>query len=138
MNKEVAKFKELVAEATFLVRALFFLLFGFLIENAELLNTKTFTWAIGIVVAVFLFRIIQFSIFKLELFPMVFIAPRGLINILLFLSIVPAQNIQFVNKSLLIQVVILSALVLMFGLMFTSGKQKKLPATNKIENHEES
>lgn len=138
LNKEVAKFKELVAEATFLVRALFFLLFGFLIENAELLNTKTFIWATGIVVAIFVFRIIQFSIFRLELFPMVFIAPRGLINILLFLSIVPAQNIQFVNKSLLIQVVILSALVLMFGMMFTSSKQKKPAVINKIENHEES
>jgi uncharacterized membrane protein YjdF len=32
LNKEVAKFKELIIEATFLVRALFFLLFGYLIK----------------------------------------------------------------------------------------------------------
>ena len=53
---------------------------------------------------------------------MLFIAPRGLINILLFLSIVPAQNIPLVNKSLLLQVILLTALVLMLGLMFTGKK----------------
>ncbi|MBK5271870.1 MAG: sodium:proton antiporter, partial [Bacteroidia bacterium] len=41
LNKEVQKFKELTIEAAFLVRALFFLLFGYLIETAEILNTET-------------------------------------------------------------------------------------------------
>jgi hypothetical protein len=35
LNKEVHKFKELVTEAAFLVRSLFFLLFGFLIQTKE-------------------------------------------------------------------------------------------------------
>jgi hypothetical protein len=38
LNKEVAKFKELTIEATFLVRALFFLLFGYLIQTSEIAN----------------------------------------------------------------------------------------------------
>ena len=38
LNNEVNKFKELTIEGAFLVRALFFLLFGFLIENSEVLN----------------------------------------------------------------------------------------------------
>ena len=41
LDKEVLKFKELTTEITFLIRALFFLLFGFLIETSELLNLKT-------------------------------------------------------------------------------------------------
>jgi Kef-type K+ transport system membrane component KefB len=122
LNKEVVKFKELIAEATFLVRALFFLLFGFLIETREIINTDTFIWAVGIVSAMLIIRAIQFKISKIEMFPMLFIAPRGLINILLFLSIVPAQNIPLVNKSLLLQVILLTALVLMLGLMFTGKK----------------
>lgn len=134
LNKEVAKFKELIAEATFLVRALFFLLFGFLIENAEILNTKTFEWALGIVAAVLILRVIHFKIFRIEIFPMLFIVPRGLINILLFLSIVPAQHIPLVNKSLLIQVVLLSALVLMIGLMIT--RKKTLTVTEKSKPDE--
>lgn len=46
-----------------------------------------------------------------------FVAPRGLITILLFLSIEPSQTISLVNKSLIIQVIILSALLMMIGLM---------------------
>lgn len=124
LNKEVAKFKDLIAEGTFLVRALFFLLFGFMIETNEILNSSTLAWAIGIAVVILLIRLIQFKIFKIDMFPMLFIAPRGLINILLFLSIVPAQHIPLVNKSLLIQVVLIMALVLMFGIMITGKKPK--------------
>jgi hypothetical protein len=134
LSKEVIKFKELIAEATFLVRALFFLLFGFMIENAEILNTKTFVWAIAIVLAIMLLRAIQFKILKMDIFPMLFIAPRGLINILLFLSIVPAQHIPLVNKSLLIQVVLLMALVLMTGLIISGNKATA--TTEKIKPDE--
>lgn len=133
LNVEVHKFKALNAEATFLVRALFFLLFGFLIETREIINTATLPWAIGIVAVVLLLRAIQFRLFKISMFPMLFIAPRGLINILLFLSIVPAQNIPLVNKSLLLQVILLSALILMFGLMF-SGKKDEEAIKNKNES----
>lgn len=41
LNKEVHKFKENIAEFTFIVRALFFLLFGFLIKTDDILNTET-------------------------------------------------------------------------------------------------
>lgn len=118
LNIEVHKFKELTTEATFLIRTLFFLLFGYLIETAEVLNTGTFIWAAGIVAAVLITRAIQFKLSGIQMFPMVFIAPRGLINILLFLSIVPEQHIPLVNKSLLLQVILLAALVMMIGLMF--------------------
>ncbi len=124
LNKEVKKFKELTIEMAFLVRSLFFLLFGFLIETAELLNTKTLLWAVAIVAFIFLFRAIQLKISKLNLQPLLFIAPRGLITILLFLSIEPTQTIDLVNNSLIIQVIILTALLMMLGLMTnkTDGK----------------
>ena len=139
LNKEVVKFKELIAEATFLVRALFFLLFGFLIETREIINTDTFIWAVGIVSAMLIIRAIQFKISKIEMFPMLFIAPRGLINILLFLSIVPAQNIPLVNKSLLLQVILLTALVLMLGIMFTAKKTiNKNEEIEEINDYDES
>ena len=124
LNKEVLKFKDLTTEGTFLIRTVFFLLFGYLIETAEILNTDTLVWAIAIVAAALIIRAIQFKLFKIPLFPMLFIAPRGLINILLFLSIVPAQQIPLVNKSLVLQVVLISALVMMIGLM-ANGKQSQ-------------
>ena len=40
LNREVNKFKELITEGAFLVRALFFLLFGYLIETKEVLQDR--------------------------------------------------------------------------------------------------
>lgn len=117
LNKEVNKFKELTIEAAFLIRALFFLLFGYLIETSEVLNADTFIWALAIVFFIFAFRLIQLKLSKLPLQPLLFVAPRGLITILLFLSIEPTHTISLVNKSLIIQVIILTALLMMFGLM---------------------
>lgn len=117
LNREVQKFKELTSEATFLVRALFFLVFGYLLETSEILNPATLIWSIGIVAGIFILRIIQLKLSKLPLSPLLFIAPRGLITILLFLSINPGQRISFVNNSLIIQVIIFTALIMMAGLM---------------------
>ena len=117
LSKEVGKFKELIIEATFLTRALFFLLFGYLIETSEILNTNTLVWAIGIVAAIFLIRALILWVVKMPIVPLLFIAPRGLITILLFFSIPVAEKIIAVNRSLVIQVIILSVLVMMFGMM---------------------
>lgn len=117
LNFEVQKFKEITAEITFMIRALFFLLFGFLIETSELLNADTVIWAVIITLVIFLIRIPFLKIFKLPSSPLLYIAPRGLITILLFLSIPVSQNIEIANKSLILQVIILTALVMMFGLV---------------------
>ena len=117
LKKEVHKFKELTTEIAFLVRALFFLVFGYLIKLPELLNTPTIVWAIGIVFSIFMLRYFALKIFKKTMKPLVFIAPRGLITILLYLTIPVAQVIPIANNSLIIQVIILSALVMMVGLI---------------------
>jgi cell volume regulation protein A len=125
LNKEVHKFKELTIEIAFLVRSLFFLLFGYLIQTSELFNSETIIWAIGITFGVFIFRFIFLKLFKLKLDPLLFIAPRGLITILLFLSIPQNQVISLANKSLIIQVIILTALVMMIGIMTNTNKKKE-------------
>lgn len=131
LNREVHKFHELIVEATFLTRSLFFLLFGFLIETREILNTQSLLWAAIITALIFLVRAIQFKLSRIPLKPMLFIAPRGLINILLFLSIIPAQAIPMVNKPLMVQVILLTALVMMFGLMATKKTATELVIEKK-------
>jgi cell volume regulation protein A len=126
LNKEVHKFKELIIEATFLVRALFFLLFGYLIKTTEIVNPDTFIWAVGIVVMLFILRFIQLKVSKMPLFPLLFVAPRGLITILLFLGIAPEHMILLVNKSLIIQVILMTAIIMMLGLMITAKKRKTI------------
>jgi cell volume regulation protein A len=123
---EDQKFKEITIEGAFLVRALFFILFGYLLETSEIINPDTLLLAGGIVSFIFIFRVLQLKLSRLPLKPLLFVAPRGLITILLFLSILPSQRLLLVNKSLIVQVIIITAFIMMFGLMAFPVKEKPI------------
>jgi potassium/hydrogen antiporter len=135
LDKEVFKFKEITIEATFLIRSLFFLLFGFLMEAKEVLNTRSLPWAISIVAGITLVRWIVLKLSNLPVYPLLFVAPRGLITILLFLAIAPEQTISISNKSLVIQTIIISVLLMMFGLM---RKNKVHPNDIQVQKYTNS
>jgi hypothetical protein len=135
LSHEASKFKELIIEATFLTRALFFLLFGYLMETSEILNTGTLVWAIGIVATIFLIRAIVLKLVKMPVMPLLFIAPRGLITILLFFSVPVAEKMPFLNRSLVIQVIILTVLVMMFGMMSIKKASTETPVPIEEENN---
>ena len=122
-EKEVEMFTVLTIEGTFLIRSLFFLVFGYLLETSELLNPSTALWAVGMVAGFFVIRVIQLLLSRLPLKPLLFISPRGLITILLFLYITPEQSIDIVNKSLIIQVIVFTVLIMTFGMMFSGSKK---------------
>jgi len=130
LKKEFVRFHELTIETAFLIRTLFFLLFGFMIQTEELTNMQTLPWAIGITVGIYAIRYGFMRIFKVKEATMLYIAPRGLITVLLFMSIAPADAIPLINKSLIIQIIILTALVMMTGLM-KAGKKKQPAAKHK-------
>lgn len=130
-SKDVHKFREITTELAFLIRALFFILFGFLIDIEDVLNSDTILFAICITIGIFLIRYIVLKIFKVQTNPLVFIAPRGLITILLYLSIPITQQIEHIDKSLITQVIILTALIMMIGLM----RYKKPEIENIIESN---
>ena len=67
--KEVSRLQELTKEITFSIRSLFFLLFGYLIETSELLNTNTLVWAIAISGGIFLIRFIFLKLSGQNVFP---------------------------------------------------------------------
>jgi len=116
--KEIRQFSDIVAEATFLIRSLFFVLFGYMIQTSDLLNLDTLPLAIGIIVLLLILRFIFLLITRQDLSPHLFVAPRGLITILLYLSIPIGLQIPSVNNALIIQVILLSILVMMLGLLF--------------------
>jgi len=130
-SKDVYKFREITTELAFLIRALFFMLFGFLINLADVLNSNTILFALSITLGIFVVRFLVLKIFKVQTNPLLFIAPRGLITILLFLSIPLAQQIKQIDKSLITQVIILSAVIMMFGLM----RYKKPEKPSADEKH---
>ena len=132
MDIEVKKFKELIMEATFLVRTLFFLLFGFLIKTEELIDLEALIWTAFIIAIIYILRAICLLFANLPIKPLLFVAPRGLITILLFLSIPVAHQLEFINNSVVIQVIVLSGLILMGGLM--SYRQDHTPIESNAED----
>ncbi len=131
LQVEVDKFKEVTIEATFIVRATFFILFGFLMNPDEIFNLNSLPLAGAIVFIILLIRWVTLKIAGLPTSPLLYVAPRGLITILLFLAIVPEQAIPMVNKSLVIQTVLLSVVAMMIGLMTTRKEEPKPEEENK-------
>lgn len=134
LEKEVHKFKELVIEAAFLVRSLFFILFGFLIRTEDVINPHTFELAVGIVILIYSVRAIQLKIYKVKLMPLLFVAPRGLITILLFIGIPSTLKIDLVNNALIIQVIVLTALIMMLGLMLNKTNTDSSTIKNNLND----
>lgn len=132
IHTEISRFKEIVVEAAFLVRSAFFLLFGFQIETNELLNLGSFLLALPMVAAIFIVRVVVLKLFRVRNSVLIYFVPRGLIMILLLLSIEPPNRLPFISNSLTIQVIILTSLALMIG-VFASAKTGK----NKIQEFQE-
>lgn len=132
LNLEVHRFREIVTEGAFVIRVIFFILFGYLIENAEILNVSTLLPALIVTSVIFILRAMQLKLSGVPIFPLVYVAPRGLITILLFLSIDPAMMIPTVNKSLILQVIVLTAFMMMIGMMTIKTK-----AESESESSEE-
>ncbi len=124
MVKEVVKLNDITTEITFSIRSLFFILFGYLINTHELLNAKTFIIATGILIGIIVLRIIGLKIARQNLNSLLYVAPRGLITILLFITIPDTERISMVNNSLVIQVIVLTALFMMVGLMISKRQTR--------------
>lgn len=133
LRREVNKFKEITIEATFLVRALFFLLFGYLIQIQEVLNTDVLIYSIAITAGIYAMRVIALKLANTKLVPLVFIAPRGLITILLFLAILPETRLPFINRSLIIQVIVLTSLIMMMGTISVKKEPKEVEDDSNTE-----
>ena len=93
------------------------------INTKELLDVNSIFWSLGITAAIFIIRGLMLKISGLPVKPLIFVAPRGLINILLFLSLPVALSIPLISNSLVSQVMILTSLIMMFGLMATGKKE---------------
>jgi hypothetical protein len=120
---EIKSFHELVIEGTFIVRACFFILFGFLLETKEILNIHTLPYAIFAILLIFTIRYLILRMLKIARYPLVFIAPRGLITVLLFISIPVSRLSSAINNSLIVQIILLSALMLTLGNIISKNKK---------------
>lgn len=119
--------KLITAETAFIVRTFFFLIFGYTINLYLLNDMNVFVIGSLIVLTILGTRYIFLRfISHTNLFPGMFIAPRGLITIVLFYSIPAYWQSDLFNEGILLYVIIVSALIMMVALMFTKNGIKSL------------
>jgi Kef-type K+ transport system membrane component KefB len=123
-NVELNSFKNITGELTFIIRSFFFIMFGYYTSILDLLNIENLFIALIIALSIFIIRGLYFKIvLKTSLNPLLFFAPRGLITILLFLSIPITMSLPFINKGLITQVIFITILMMTFGNMFFRKKE---------------
>ena len=133
-EKGLHEFHILTAESTFLVKTFFFLFFGFSISIVEFSSIAPFIYGVLIFGIMLLIRYMYFIVttFKIKPSPLVYMSPRGLISILLFLQI---KEVTFVNTSLsIIDEQVLLVVILASMLMMTLGTMKKTKQDSKLES----
>ena len=131
-RKELSDFHILTAESTFIVRTFFFLFFGFSVNLENFLSFYPFIYGLLIFLTMFIIRYLYLGLttFKLNPSPLVFMGPRGLISILLFLQI---KELDFVNiadsiidEKVLLIVILSSMLAMLFGTIKKDNKKNDL------------
>jgi len=122
-QKGLHEFHILTAESTFLVKTFFFLFFGFSINLSEFTTLDPLLYGLVIFGAMWGIRYLYFTAttFKLKPSPLVFISPRGLISILLFLQISEVSFmegvISVIDERVLLVVILASMLIMTKGTM---------------------
>ena len=127
VEKILDDFRLVTVESAFVVRTFFFILFGWSIVFSDLLNFKVVGIGMVLLIIIYLVRSLVLFVFngtyKLEkITPEVFLAPRGLITILLFYSI-PVEYIPDIGlfRGVLLFVILFSCLIMTWSLI----KEKK-------------
>ncbi len=123
-EQELAQIKNLTVEAAFVVRTFFFLLFGYAADPRSLTDPDAL-----IVSALFVIILLAVRTFLLRLTfigpqnPLRWMAPRGLITVLLYQSIPANLKLAGFREGTLLLVVLLSSLVLIAGVI-SAGRSR--------------
>jgi len=128
-HKGLHEFHVLTAESTFLVKTFFFLFFGFSVDVSAFTSVTPFLYGLGIFIIMLGLRYVYFLIVRFELKPsaLVYISPRGLISILLFLQI---GKLDFLpTKDVVVDSQVLLVVILLSMLAMTRGTMQKEKAT---------
>jgi cell volume regulation protein A len=121
-------FKMITLESSFVVRTYFFVIFGFTIILGSLLNLKV--WVVSILILGILYgiRYAWFRVvFRQEIFPDIWMAPRGLITILLYYSIPHALVVEGFNSGILLLVILASSTIMAISLIKYRKSEAKEP-----------
>jgi len=110
-------------ETAFIVRTFFFVIFGITIVMASLLSLSVTLISVLIILSIYAIRFVLLRIFfGSDIIPQLFIAPRGLITVLLFYSIPKEAQVATFESGILLFVIIGTSLIMTWA-MIKEGKK---------------
>ena len=134
-KSDLHEFHLLTAESTFLVRTFFFLFFGFSIPLESFIEFEPYI--IGATVLLIMYGIRYFYLALVlnddDSKPLLYFSPRGLITILLFLSIsdYDIQKSNIVDEKVLLVIIIASMLIMIQGSINKKKKEEPDPESQQ-------
>jgi len=124
----LSEIKLITIESSFLIRTFFFIVFGMSITLDGFNQIIVFIVAILALAIMYLFRWLALRLITpKQVYPALYVAPRGLITILLFYSIPVQHQIADFSTAILFLVIISSNLIMMYGLIRNSQNNKQTP-----------
>jgi len=130
VNKEMIEliykdFNVITIESSFVVRTFFFVIFGMTIVLSSLMNANVIIISLSILTIIYAVRFLILKLFvRKEISPQVFIAPRGLITILLFFGIPAEYQIVEFDSGILLFTIIISSIIMAYSLIHDGRKAK--------------
>ncbi len=113
-------------ETAFVVRTFFFVIFGLTIAIASLFNIQVVLVSLLIILSIYVIRFVILRTFiGSDILPQLFIAPRGLITILLFYAIPAEAQVANFEPGILLFVIIGTSLIMTWAMI----KDKKKMST---------
>ncbi len=135
LRNDLNQFLMLTAESAFIIRTFFFLMFGYTMNIYSLVNVSVLMNGIIIILVIYLARALYLKyVSGTDLVPELFIAPRGLISILLFFSIPEAMKLNNTADGLLLFVILATSLFMTYGLIRTRKQENSEEAETKAPN----
>jgi len=113
-------------ETAFVVRTFFFVIFGLTITLSSLANYKVVLVSVLIVMSIYLIRyvILRVAIGK-DILPQLYVAPRGLITILLFYNIPESAEIAGFDPGILLFIIIATSVIMTIAMVYDKRENNK-------------
>ena len=129
--------KIITAESAFVVRTFFFIIFGWFTDLGSLLSFKVIGIGLVVLVIIYIVRVIILFLFNgKDIITRLFLAPRGLITILLFFSI-PDGVVEYTThedlRAVLLFVILISCLIMTWSMITYKNKILKIQENEEAE-----
>ncbi len=117
---------EITVETAFVIRTFFFVIFGMTIALSSLFSLKVALTSLAILCSIYAIRyaLLRPTLGK-DILPQLFIAPRGLITILLFYNIPQALKTEAFDPGILLFIIITTSLLMTLALVWDKKRSSR-------------